>query len=90
MLKNEPLWRFTARAPLTRWYEHVRLLPDRVIGQWFCLDRSSGMPIWEQRLERPDEIVGIASGVIISLRARSERRGEGIPSSCTILRNSTS
>lgn len=66
MLKNEPLWRFTARAPLTRWYEHVRLLPDRIVGQWFCLDRSSGVPIWEQRLERPDEVVGIESGVIVA------------------------
>lgn len=80
MLEEGPTWMFTSKRPLTRWYEHVRLLPNRVVGQWFCLDRSSGTRLWERRLERPDEIVGIDSGVIVAnerwrLSFGSARRG---------------
>ena len=45
------------------------MLPHRVLGYWFCLDRSSGARLWERRLE-PDEIVGIEDGVIVA----NERR----------------
>ncbi|OHB85305.1 MAG: hypothetical protein A2V98_17945 [Planctomycetes bacterium RBG_16_64_12] len=65
MLEETPVWTFRSKRPLTRWYEHVHLLPNRVVGYWFCLDRSSGARLWERRLE-PDEIVGIDDGVIVA------------------------
>ena len=69
MLEEKPAWSFKSKRPLTRWFEHVHLLSDRVLGYWFCLDRSSGSRLWERRLA-PDEIVGIEDGVIVA----NERR----------------
>jgi hypothetical protein len=66
MLGEIPTWTFTSKQPLTRWFEYVRLLPDRVVGQWFCVDRPSGARLWEHSLERPDEIVGIEDGIIVA------------------------
>jgi len=69
MLKATPIWSFESKRPLTRWFDHVRILPDYVVGQWFCLDRQSGSANWERNL-KPDEIVDIAGGVIVA----NERR----------------
>jgi hypothetical protein len=51
---------------LTRWFEHVHLLDDRIIGYWFCLDRTSGTPLWERPSLPADEIVGIEDGIIVA------------------------
>ncbi|QDV56245.1 PQQ-like beta-propeller repeat protein [Rosistilla oblonga] len=79
MLNETPHWSFYAKRPLTRWFEHVRLLTDKVVGQWFCLDRQTGAVLWERNL-RPDEIVDITDGVIVANERRrhsfsSERYG---------------
>jgi len=65
MLEETPAWTFTSKRPLTRWFEHVHLLHDRVVGYWFCLDRSSGTRLWERRL-RLAEIAGIEDGIIVA------------------------
>lgn len=65
MLNETPIWEFRAKQPLIRWYEHVRLLTDKVVGQWFCLDRQAGLVHWE-RNHHPDEIVDIVDGVIVA------------------------
>ena len=69
MLIDTPRWSFHAKRPLTRWFEHVRLRPECVVGQWFCLDRRDGLAKWERHL-RPDEIVAVSDGVIVA----NERR----------------
>ena len=32
MLEETPAWTFTSKRPLIRWFEQVRLLPSRVLG----------------------------------------------------------
>jgi hypothetical protein len=72
MLEVTPAWSFTARFTLTQWYGHVHLLPSRVLGQWFCLDRSDGRVLWERRFCRPDTIREVAGPVIIASETRSD------------------
>lgn len=50
---------------MVQWAEHVHLLPDRVVGYWFCLDRHSGARLWERRLNLA-EIAGIEDGIIVA------------------------
>ncbi len=42
MLDETPIWEFQAMQPLTRWYEHVRLVTDNAVCQGFFLDRRTG------------------------------------------------
>jgi hypothetical protein len=72
VIDPEPHWRFVAKRSLTQWYGHVHLLPDRVLGQWLCLDRISGESIWERSIFRANTIVGIAADVIIASEMRSD------------------
>lgn len=74
MLNETPIWEFQAKQPLIRWYEHVRLLTDKVVGQWFCLDRQAGTIHWE-RNHHPDEIVDIVDGVIVANERRRQHIG---------------
>lgn len=69
MLEATPRWTFISKQPLTRWFEHVHLLDDRVVGYWFCLDRSSGTRLWERRLLLA-EIAGIEDGIIVANKRR--------------------
>lgn len=66
MIRDKPQWTYASRTPLVQWYGYVRLLPQRVVGQWFCLDRHSGARLWHGRLQRPNEIIGIDDGVIVA------------------------
>ncbi len=72
LIDSAPSWTFTAKHPLTQWYGHVHLLPDRVLGQWVCLDRHDGSPIWERRLWRPNTICDVHDGVIVATEMRSD------------------
>ncbi|QDV69044.1 hypothetical protein Poly24_27580 [Rosistilla carotiformis] len=74
MLNETPIWEFQAKQPLIRWYGHVRLLTDKVVGQWFCLDRQAGLVHWEHNLH-PDEIVDIVDGVIVANERRRQHIG---------------
>ncbi len=66
MIDPSPRWEFTARYSLTKRFGHVRLLPDRVIGQWFSLDRSTGRRIWERLFLRPETVVGVSERVVVA------------------------
>lgn len=72
MIEHVPLWTFISKRPLTKWYGHVHLLPDRVVGQWFCADRVTGELDWQARLLRPNTICGFDSGVIVASEMRSD------------------
>lgn len=72
MISPAAAWTFTARHPLVQWYGHVQLLPDRVLGQWVCVERSAGKPLWEKRYHRPNTVVGVSEGVIIASEMRSD------------------
>jgi outer membrane protein assembly factor BamB len=72
MITSAPSFRFTARYSLARWYGHVQLLPDRILGEWFCLDRRDGRLLWERQYRRPTTIVGVSDGVIIAGETRSD------------------
>ena len=74
MLNETPIWEFRAKQPLTSWFQYVRLLPDKVVGQWFCLDRQNGSVHWE-RNHRPDEIVDITDDVIVANERRRQQIG---------------
>jgi hypothetical protein len=69
MLEGTPRWTFISKRPLTQWFEHVHLLHERVVGYWFCLDRSSGTRLWERHLNLA-EIAGIENGIIVANKRR--------------------
>ena len=71
MVHEEPLWTYSPSRPLSIGYGHLHLLPDRVIGQWFCLDRKSGEPLWEGIPCQADDVVGVSEGVIVAQESRA-------------------
>jgi hypothetical protein len=72
MIRETPRWTYKSSAPLTQWYGHVHLLPERALGQWFCVDRASGALLWRRTHFRPNTIVGIGSDVIVASEMRSD------------------
>jgi hypothetical protein len=72
MINPDPIWTFDARRRLTDWYDHVELLPNHVLGQWFCAERATGRRLWERGFIRPNNVVGIADGVIVASEMRSD------------------
>lgn len=72
MLVEEPRWIFASKKPLTKWYGHVHLLPNHVVGQWFCVDRASGQVKWQRNFFRPTTIDAVTSGVIVAREMRSD------------------
>jgi hypothetical protein len=75
MIESSPRWKFTARYTLTQSYGHVQLLPEHVLGQWFCLARGSGAPLWERTFDCADTVCGLADGVVVASETVS--RGPG-------------
>jgi len=71
MINPERLWTFTAHHALRGFYDHVRLLPARVLGRWFCVDRRDGRALWERRHGRPDSVVGIGDDMIVAAEMTS-------------------
>jgi len=47
----------------------VHLLPRHVFGQWFCLERANGAPLWEQMIFSSSSVHGAANGVIVASQA---------------------
>ena len=47
-------------------HDHIRLLPDRIIGTWLCAQKSSGKLIWSFNARRPNRVHGIVDSVIIA------------------------
>jgi hypothetical protein len=72
MLEQTPVWTYTARSPLTQWYGHVHLLPSKVLGQWFGLDRADGRVLWRRWFFRPDTVVGVAGEVVVASETQSD------------------
>ncbi len=72
MIESTPAWSFGSKKPLTKWYGHVHLLADCVVGQWFCADRTTGKLRWRGKLLRPNTILGFDSGVIVASEMRSD------------------
>ncbi len=73
MVNPTPQWSVTAHYSLTDWYGHVHLLPNKVLGQWICVDRLEGKILWEKRFARPNTICGVEQNVIVA----SEKRSDG-------------
>jgi len=61
MIREQPTWCFSARydAPIS-------LLENRVVGIWFCLDRTNGQYVWQSSPDRANTIVGESNGVIVA------------------------
>jgi hypothetical protein len=72
MLETKARFKFDSRWGLTQWYGHVQLLPEHVLGQWFCIDRSTGRVLWERRMGRADTVCGVSQGVIVASETRSD------------------
>lgn len=72
MLEKGPKWTFASKKSLTQWYGHVHLLPHHVVGQWFCLERTTGSPKWQRTFFRPNTIRAFDSGVIVASEMRSD------------------
>jgi hypothetical protein len=56
MIESNPRWTFLSQRPLNQWHGHVQLLPEQALGQWCCVTRDTGTPLWERTLERPNTI----------------------------------
>ena len=50
----------------------MRLLPGKVLGQWWCVDRADGTVLWKRLYLRPNTVVGIAEEVIVASEMRSD------------------
>ncbi|OJT17789.1 hypothetical protein BO221_43080 [Archangium sp. Cb G35] len=72
MIHPTPRWTFTSRFGLRQWYGHVILLPDKVLGQWWCVERANGTVLWERTYQRPNTIDGITGEVIVASETRSD------------------
>lgn len=72
MLDATATWTLASEKPLTQWYGHVHLLPDHVVGQWFCVERHSGHLLWQSKLRRANTFCGVDSGVIVASEMRSD------------------
>lgn len=66
MLEEKPAWRYKPRHSLTLGYGHFHLLPQHVLGQWFCVERETGKPLWDQASPEWDSILGVSEGVIVA------------------------
>lgn len=72
MLAIEPKWAHQTHTSPTRWYGRVKLLPNRVLGQWMCLDRESGKLLWRRNYWRPNTVDGIDGGVVVASESRQD------------------
>lgn len=72
MVVRESAWSFRSEEPLTQWYGHVQLLPDRVLGQWACLDRESGEKLWQRSIFRANTACAVDSCIIVASETRSD------------------
>lgn len=72
MLVETPKWTFSSQKPLSQWYGHVVLLPDDVLGQWFCLARESGELKWQHNIFRANRFCGVDCGIIVADEMRSD------------------
>ncbi len=72
MVVAESVWSFQSEKPLTQWYGHVQLLPNRVLGQWACLDRESGQKQWQRTIFRANSVCAVGSGIIVASETRSD------------------
>lgn len=77
MLEEQFLWRTTARHSVIPAYSHVHLLADRVLGQWFCLERETGKPLWDQASAEWDSVLGVSEGVIVATGVEIRRPFSG-------------
>lgn len=64
MLSATPAWVLSDQMMTA--YDHMQLLPHRVIGTWLCAQRSSGKLIWSFDAMRPNQICGIVDSVMIA------------------------
>ncbi len=65
-------WQYRASHSLTQYYGNVELLPGRVLGQWFCLERSTGQLLWHQNFTAPNTVFAVRDDVIIASETRSD------------------
>ena len=70
--QTKPKWCFTSNRGLVRWYGHVRLLPDLVVGQWFAIQRMSGDTVWERKFHRINTVHAIVGDTILATEMRSD------------------
>lgn len=72
MVESNPRWSFAAGREVYQWYGHVQLLPDRVLGQWCCLERETGRGIWQRNYWRPNTVRGVSERVVVASETRSD------------------
>jgi outer membrane protein assembly factor BamB len=75
MVHETPAWRYQTEHSLTLGYGHVHLLPNHVLGQWFCVERESGQVLWDSPVAEADSVVGVSEGVIIATESRMSGPG---------------
>lgn len=66
MIREEPSWTFRRESGLTQYYGNVETFGDRVVGQWFCLDADTGIPVWQREMSCPNMTTGVADGIIVA------------------------
>ena len=64
MLSAMPAWVLSDQIMTA--HDHMRLLPDRIVGTWLCAQRSNGKLIWSFDARRPNQISGIIDSVLIA------------------------
>ncbi|MCA9213712.1 MAG: hypothetical protein KDB27_11630 [Planctomycetales bacterium] len=72
MISNEPDWFFDSKTPVWTGYGRVWLLPEHVLGSWYCVDRDTGNSKWTSNIRRANSIVGVAGKVVVASEIRSD------------------
>lgn len=75
MVHETPAWRYPTQHTITLGYGYVHLLPNQVLGQWFCVERESGRVLWDRKVSAADSVIGVSEGVIIATETRMSGPG---------------
>jgi outer membrane protein assembly factor BamB len=70
MVHETPAWRYQTQHTITLGYGHVHLLPNHVLGQWFCVEREGGRVLWDRKVSAADSVIGVSEGVVIASETR--------------------
>jgi hypothetical protein len=70
MIANSPFWQAVINPPFEVWPGEVWLLPQHVLGTWFCLDRASGCLLWQRSHYRMNTIAAVQDDIIVASETR--------------------
>lgn len=75
MIAQAPAWEHRSDRSLVQGYGYVQLIGPHVLGQWFCLERSSGRLLWQGDGHGMTDVSGHAHGIVVGTEMVSSGPG---------------